>query len=157
MATLIAQLAGTRLLRSYGVRGRLVERGIHARSHARFLQRLFVFLAQERVFEPVWNRSSALGHVNGAFVGVLFARHAGAVLAMVVGAVPADEAQRLFRDAEMGVEPVAAIGRRGDHADGLVILAINLVRFAVLPRPHANRTRPRVGVALAADADENRG
>src|SRR5579862_8965102 len=86
----------------------------HLRGHALALEGLFVFLAQERVLEPVRDRSAAFGDVDRALVCVLLARHAGLVLAVVVRTVPADQPQRLLADAEMGVKPIAAIRRGGD-------------------------------------------
>ena len=56
----------------------------------------------------------------------------------------------------MRVEPVAAIRRRGDEADRLVILPVDIFRLAVLPRRHAVAARPGVGVALALEANEDR-
>src|SRR6516165_10425389 len=136
---------------------RAVERFLHSRGHALALEGLFVLLAQKRILQPIGDRGAALRHVDRAFVGVLLAGDAGLVLAVVVGTVPADQSQRVLADAEMGVEPVATIGRGGDDADRLVILAIDLVGLAVLPRRHPDRARPCVGVALALDADEHRG
>src|SRR5262249_38571330 len=127
--------------RCFGLRGRrlMVERLAHARRHALLAQRFFVFLAQKGILQPIRNGSTALGHVDGALVGIFLARHPRLVFAMVVGTVPADQTQRLFAGAEMRVEPVAAIGRGGDEADRLVILAINLIALALLPRPHPRR------------------
>src|SRR5262249_12542155 len=72
-------------------RGRLeVGRLAHARRHALFPQRLLVFLAQKGILQPIWNGGTALGHVDGALVGIFLARHPRLVLAMVVGTVPAD-------------------------------------------------------------------
>src|SRR5215510_1677606 len=72
-------------------RGRLeVERLAHARRHALLPQRLLVFLAQKGILQPIWNGGTAVGHVDGALVGVFFARYPRLVLAMVVGTVPAD-------------------------------------------------------------------
>src|SRR5215475_2667224 len=122
---------------------RMIERLLHARLDAFLRQRLLVFLAQERILQPVRDGGPALRHVDRALVGVLLARHAGLVLAMIVGAVPADQAQRLLADAEMGMEPVPAVGRGGDDADWLVILPVDVVRLAVLPRRHAFGPWPR--------------
>src|SRR5262249_58609223 len=138
-------------------RGRLmVERLAHARRPALLAQRFFVFVADKGVFQPIRNGGTALGHVDGALVSVFFARYPRLVLAMVVGTIPADQTQRLFASAEMRMEPVAAIGRSGDEANRLVILPINLIALAVLPRRHPVRPRPSVGVALAFDADQHR-
>src|SRR5258707_13931536 len=101
------------------------------------------------------NGVAAFGHVDGPFVGILLARNAGVVLAVMVGAVPADQAQRIAADAEMSMEPVAPVGRRGDEADGLIVLAENFRFLAVAPRRHADRSRPGVRVALAFDANQN--
>src|SRR5262245_56458730 len=104
-----------------------IELLLHARGDAFVLQRRLVFLTQERILPAIPNRSSAFGHVDRALVGILLARHSGFVLAVVVGPVPADQPQRLLADAEMGVEPVAAIRRRGDETDRLVVLPIDLL------------------------------
>src|SRR6202030_2270966 len=77
--------------------------------------------------------------------------------ALVVRAVPGGDTQPLFADAEMLVVPVAAHGRCGNETDRLVILAQDFVALAVLPRRGTERFRPRVGVALALDADEHGG
>src|SRR5438105_9536348 len=100
----------------------MIERLLHLGFDPFLAQRLLVFLAQEWILQPVRDRGAAFGHVDRTFVGILLAGHAGLVLAVVVGTVPADEPQRLLADAEMRVEPVAAIGRRGDEADRLIIL-----------------------------------
>src|ERR1700736_895509 len=89
-----------------------IQRFLHLRDHAFLPQGFLVFLAQEWVLQPVRNGGAALRDVDCAFVSVLLARNAGLVLAMVVGPVPADQAQRIATDAEMGVKPVAAIWRR---------------------------------------------
>ena len=57
----------------------------------------------------------------------------------------------------MLVIPARAARRRRHHADRLVVDALDLARFAVLPRRHAVPLRPGVGVALALEADEHRG
>src|SRR5258707_7711891 len=102
------------------------------------------------------NGVAAFGHVDGPFVGILLARNAGVVLAMIVGAVPADQAQRIAADAEVSMEPVAPVRRRGDEAYVLIVLAENFLFLAVAPRRHADRSRPTVGVALAFDANQHR-
>src|SRR5215469_4426984 len=78
--------------RCFGLRGRrlMVERLAHARRHALLAQRFFVFLAQKGILQPIRNGGAALGHVDGALVGIFLARHPRLVLAMVVGTVPAD-------------------------------------------------------------------
>src|SRR5215471_18361386 len=135
---------------------RAVQLLLHARGNALLFQRRFVFLAQEGILQPIRNCSAAFGHVDRALVGVLLPRHSRFVLAMIVGPVPTDEAQRLLADPEMGVEPIAAIRCRGNETNRLVILPIDLVGLAVLPGCHPDRPRPRIGVALAFDADEDR-
>src|SRR5580692_7715629 len=139
--------------RSY-FRRLVVERLLHLRFDALLPQRLLVFLAQERVLQPIRNSGPALGHVDRALVGVLLTGHAGLVLAVIVRPVPADQPQRLLADAEMRVEPVAPIGSRGDHADGLVILAIDVLGLSVLPGRHPVAARPSIRVALAFEAHE---
>src|SRR5262249_2079967 len=74
-------------------------------------------------------------------------------LRVVVGLAPADQPRRLFAGAEMPREPFAAIGRGGDHADRLIVLPVDLIALAVLPRRHPDRPRLGIGVALAFDAD----
>ena len=46
--------------------------------------------------------------------------------------------------------------RRRHHADRLVVDALDLALLAVLPRRDAQALRPRVGVALALEADQHR-
>src|SRR5262245_42624450 len=79
---------------------RMIEVLLHLRLEAVFRQRLLVFLAQERILEEVRDRGAALGHIDRALVGILLAGHARLVLAVVVGAIPADQPQRLRADAE---------------------------------------------------------
>src|SRR5207237_2951621 len=134
-----------------------IERLTHTRLDTLPCQRLLVFFAQERVLQPIRDSGAAFGHINGALVGVFLARHACPVLAVIVRAVPADEAKRLLADAEVGMEPVAPIGGGGDKPHRLVILAKYLIRLAVLPRRHPDRPRPGIGVALAPQTDEHRG
>src|SRR5262245_22531253 len=71
-------------------RGPMVEQLVHARCHALLAQRFFVFLAQKGILQPIRNGGAALGHVDGAFVGIFLARHPRLVFAMVVGTVPAN-------------------------------------------------------------------
>src|ERR1700758_572165 len=99
---------------------RPIEALLHLRSDPVAAQGFLVFPAQERILHAVWDGGAALGDVDRAFVGILLARNAGLVLAMVVGAVPADQPQRLAADAEMSMEPVAAEGRGRDEADRFV-------------------------------------
>ena len=56
----------------------------------------------------------------------------------------------------MLVIPARPAGRRRHHADRLVIDALDLIALAVLPRREAELFRPRVSVAFAFYADENR-
>src|SRR3984893_15470495 len=135
--------------------GARVERFIHLRFHAFLGQGGLGFLPQERILEPVREGGAALGNVDRALVGVLLAGHARFVLAVIVGTVPADQPQRFLADPEMGVEPVAAVGRSGNETYGLVVLAIDLIGLAVLPRGHPDRAWPSVGIALALDAHEH--
>src|SRR6266478_5182006 len=107
-------------------------------------QSLLVFLAQKRILQPVRNGGAALVDIACALVGVFLAWNASLVLAMIVGAVPADQAQRIAADAEMSMEPVAPIWRRGDEADGLIVLTENFFFLTVAPRRHADRSRPSV-------------
>src|SRR5437763_16647655 len=100
----------------------MIKRFLHLRFDALARERLFVLLAEEWVFEPIGNRGAAFGHVDCALVGILLAGHAGLVLAMIVGAVPADQPQRFLADPEVRVKPVAPIWRGRHHADRLVIL-----------------------------------
>src|SRR4029077_8175548 len=110
-------------------RRRAVQLFVHLRCDAFLLERLLVFPAQEWVFEPIGNGGATLGDVDRPLVGILLAGHAGLVLAMIVGTVPTDQAQRLLADAEMGVEPVTAVRRSGDQADRLVILPVDVLRL----------------------------
>src|SRR5580704_10027062 len=71
--------------------------------------------------------------------------------------MPGGDAQALLADTEVLVIPVAAHGRGRHEADWFVVLALDELRFAVLPRHGAERFRPCVGVTLALDADENGG
>src|SRR5580692_10455470 len=132
--------------RSY-FRRLVVERLLHLRFDALLPQRLLVFLAEERVLQPIRNGGTPLGHVDRALVGVLLAGHAGLVLAVIVGPVPADQPQWLFADAEMGVEPVAPIGSGRDHADRLVVLAVDVLGPSILPGRHPVAARPSIGIA----------
>src|SRR5262249_3820936 len=135
--------------------GRLIELFLHFRCEALLSQRRLVFLAQKWILEPIRNCGPALGHVARALVGILLAGHARLVLAVIVRPIPADQTQRLPAGPEMRMKPIAPIGRGGDHADGLVVLPINVVRLAVLPWGHAVGARPGIGVALALEADEH--
>src|SRR5262245_53140071 len=135
---------------------REVERLLHLRLDAFLSQCLLVFLAKEWILEPIRNSGAPLGHVDSAFIGILLARHAGLVLAMVVGAIPTDQSQRFLADSKMRMKPVTAIRCGGDHADRLIVLAVDIFRLAVLPWRHPVASRPSVGVALALEADENR-
>jgi hypothetical protein len=56
----------------------------------------------------------------------------------------------------MLMEPIAAHGCGRNEADRLVILAQHPIGLAVVPRRHAERFRPTVGIALSLDADEHR-
>src|SRR5262249_60220113 len=78
------------------------------------------------------------------------------VLVMIVEDDPGGKAKRLLADAEMRVDPVARHGRRRDEADRLVILAYHLIAEAVAPGLRAESVRPCVGVAFAAQADQDR-
>src|SRR5437899_1696657 len=126
----------------------------HVRGHAVLLEDLLVFPADEGILVPIGNGGATVADVDGALVDRLLAGTAGLVGAMIVGAVPADQAQLLLAGAEMGVEPVAAERRRRHHADRLVVLAEHLVGLAVLPRREPERARPSIGVAGALDANE---
>src|SRR5262249_36096756 len=97
-----------------------IQRFVHARRDAFLAQCFLVFLAQKGILQPVWNGGSPFGDVDRALVGILLARHARLVLAVIVGAIPTDEAKRLLADAEMCVEPIAAIGGGGDKTDRLL-------------------------------------
>src|SRR5581483_9877283 len=94
--------------------------------------------------------------IDGAGIDRLLAGNAGLAGALIVGAVPGREAQRLGAGAEMLVEPVAAHRGGRDEADRLVIDALHLVGLARLPRVLTDRSRPGVAVALAGQADEHR-
>src|SRR4051812_17105718 len=109
-----------------------------------------------RVFHPVRNGCSALGDVHPRVVDVLLARRTG-FTPRIIRAEPCHQAQRLFRDAEMMMLPPRAAGCRRDHADGLVIDALDLILVTILPRCYAQALGPSVGVALALDADEDGG
>src|SRR5262249_51092564 len=51
--------------------------------------------------------------------------------------------------------PTRAAGCRGNEADRLVVDPLDEMRLTVPPRRDASMLRPRVGVALALDADEH--
>src|SRR5205807_7997817 len=106
-------------------------------------------------FEPVRDGGAALGNIDRALVGILLAGHARFVLAVIVGTVPADQPQRFLADPEMGVEPIAAVRSSGNETYGVVVLSVDLIGLAVLPRGHPDRARPSVGIALAFDAHED--
>src|SRR5262249_11976669 len=144
--------------RAWALRRRrgVVERPVHARRHALLPQRLLVFLAEKGILQPIRIAGAPLVPVSRPFVVFFLAGPPRLVLARFVGPVPADQTQRLFAGAEMRMEPVAAIGRGGDHADRLIVLPVNLIALAVLPRRHPDRPRPGIGVALAFDADQHR-
>src|SRR5204862_3318250 len=82
---------------------------------------------------------------------------AGPPRPLIVGAMPRRDAQSFLADPEMLMEPVARHRRRRDETNRLVVLAQNLVGSAILPRRGAKRFGPRIGVALALDADEHGG
>src|SRR5262245_26924250 len=105
----------------------------------------------------VGDRAAALAQIDRAIVHELLARATRPPRTLIVGPVPRRDAQALFADPEMLMEPVALHRCCRDQADGLVILAQNLVGPAILPRCRAERLGPGVGVALAFDADEHRG
>src|SRR6202040_992612 len=112
-------------------------------------------LADCRVLLMVGNRAAAFAQIDGAVIHQLLAGHARLAGALIVRAVPGGDAQALFADAEMLVIPVAAHWRGRDQADRLVILAQDFVGLAVVPRRGAEHFRPRVGVALAFDANQH--
>src|SRR6202035_2881701 len=113
-------------------------------------------LADRRILLVVGNGAAALAEIDRAEIHELLARAAGLAGALIVGSVPGGDAKSLLAGAEMLMEPVSAHRRGRDHADRLVVLAQDLVGFAVLPGRGAERFRPRIGVALALDADEHR-
>src|SRR6476469_10046554 len=119
-------------------------------------QRFRELLADCRIFLVIRNGAAALREIDRPVVQELLARHAGLARALVVRAVPRADAQAFLADAEMLVVPVAAHRRRGDKANGLIVLALDEFGLAALPRRGAERLRPSVGVALAFDADEHR-
>src|SRR3954468_1355408 len=57
----------------------------------------------------------------------------------------------------MLMEPIACHGCCCHHADRFVVLTHDFVAMTVLPRSGAERFRPRIGIALALHADEDRG
>src|SRR5262249_32959166 len=130
--------------------------GLHPVLGAFALEGLAVLLCDVWIFHPVRDGRAALGNVHRGVVDVLLAGRAG-LAAGVVRAEPGGQAQRLLRAAEMLVEPARAAGRGRDHADRLVVDALDLVLLAVLPRIDAAPLGPRIGVALALDADQHRG
>src|SRR3979409_1508654 len=133
-------------------RALLVELALHPARHVLGLELSLVFRADEGVLHPIRDGAAALGNIHGGVVGVLFA--GGAWLAAgIVRPEPGGEPQRVFRGAEMLVVPARAARRRRHHADRLVVDALELVGMAVLPRGHAVAFRPRVGIALALQAD----
>src|SRR5262245_2099484 len=134
----------------------VVELRLHPVVGAVAAQGLFVFAADERVLHPIRDGGAAFGNVHGGVIDMGLARRSG-LAAGIVRTEPGGEAQRLLRGAEMLVEPAGAAGRCRDHADRLVIDALDLGGLAVLPRRHAGALRPRIGVALALEADENGG
>src|SRR5207249_5188535 len=106
---------------------------------------------------PIWNSDAPFAQINGAIIHELLAGAARLARALVVGSVPGGDAQPFLADTEMLMEPVAAHGRGGYEANGLVILAQHLVCLALPPGRGAEDFRPRISVALALDADEHRG
>src|SRR5580692_10659817 len=134
-----------------------VELRIHPTRQPFALERRLKLLADRRIFLVIGNGAAAFAEIDGAVIHQLLAGHARLAGALVVRAVPGGDAQALFADAEMLVVPVAAHRRGRDQTDRLVILAQNFIRLAVLPRRGAEHFRPRIGVALAFDADEHGG
>src|SRR5262249_13189718 len=134
----------------------LVELRIHPARDALLGERRGELLAQVRILLVIRDRTAAFAQVDGAIVHELLARAASLARTLVVGAMPGRHAQAFLADTEVLVEPVARHRRRRDETDRLIVLAEHLVGLAVFPRRGAERFRPRVGVALALDADEHR-
>src|SRR5580704_7562710 len=134
----------------------VVELRVHAVGGAFPRQDLVVFLDDERIFHPVGDGAAAFGDVHAGVVGVGFAGRAG-LAAGIVRSEPRGEPQWLLRAAEVLVVPARPAGCRRDEADRLVVDALDEMALAVLPRIDAGMLRPRVGVALALDADEDGG
>src|SRR3984957_7861725 len=114
------------LLRQFALVVLVVELRVHAVGRAVALERLDVFLGDVRILHPVRDGRAAFGDVHGGVVDVLLAGRAG-LAAGIVRAEPGGEPQRLFRGAEVLVEPACAARRRGHHADRLVVDAFDLI------------------------------
>src|SRR6185312_557022 len=85
-----------------------VDLVLHPRLGAVLGQSRLILLADEGILVLVGNGGAAVADVDGAGIERLLAGDAGLAGALVVGAVPGREPQRLGADAEMLVEPVAA-------------------------------------------------
>src|SRR5260370_19252885 len=99
-------------------RGRPVQCLLHLRGDAFLSRGLLVFLAQERILQPIRNGGAAFGHLDRSFVGILLARNAGLVLPLIVGAVPADHAQRIAAGSEISMGTVPPLPRLRNAPDG---------------------------------------
>src|SRR5208282_3242907 len=126
----------------------------HAVLGALALHPFRVFLAQERILHVIGDRSAAFRNVHGRVIDVLFAGRSG-LAPGIVRPEPGGEAERLFRRAEMLVVPACAAGRRGHHADRLVVDALDLGRLAILPWRQPKLLRPGISVTLAFHANEH--
>src|SRR3954469_11048423 len=136
------------LLRQLALVVLVVVLGLHAVLDTFAAQPLVVLRLDVRILHPIRDGAAAFGDVHRGVVDVLLAGRAG-LAARIVRAEPRGQPQRLFRGAEVLVEPARATRRRRYQANRLVVDALDLVLMAVLPGIDAEPLRPRVGVALA--------
>src|SRR5579859_367197 len=95
-------------------------------------------------------------HVPGTNLLSIFAPHGAPARCWTTPVI--DGSHRLFTDAEVLVEPVAAARRCGNEPACDVLLLQDLVSFAVLPRARTSLDRPveRVALTLQTDNDGTR-
>src|SRR5437667_5517187 len=118
--------------------------------------RRLVFLSDMRVPVPVRDRVSAVLQVHGVVVEDLLPRPPRfAPGAPAEWPEPGHQTQRLAAHAEMLMEVLTSHRRGANHANGLIVLAQHLLRLARFPGARADVARPRVGIALARDADQH--
>src|SRR5262249_49934384 len=121
-----------------------------------FLPHAFgIFPAQEWILHVIGDGGAALGNVHRRIVDMFLAGRSG-LATRIVRSEPGGQSERLFRRSEMLMIPARAARRRRHHPNRLVIHALDLIGFTVLPRRDAEMLGPGIGVAFAFDADQHR-
>src|SRR3954470_8600874 len=140
----------------FSLLGSNIEPVLHTGDGALAPLSFFEFLSDEWILFIVRNGVATVADVNRAQVFFLFAGAAGPASARVIGPKPSRHTQWLFSNAKVLVKPVAAHRRGTHHTNRLVVDAEDLIGFAVGEWVGAQLRRPRVGVALAFEANQDR-